>query len=462
MRSRGGAIRRLPPMDSLEAGARRICASLRAAGHTAYLAGGCVRDRLLGMTPQDYDIATSAPPEAVQALFPNHVAVGAHFGVILVRLPEGKYEIATFRQDGPYRDGRHPESVSFTDAAHDAQRRDFTINALFYDTVTESVIDYVGGQADLRAGIIRCVGVAERRFEEDHLRMLRAVRFAARFGYAIEEGTFHALLALAPQIHHTSAERIRDELVMMLCEGRARRAFELLDASGLLREILPEVSAMKGVAQPPEYHPEGDVFIHTLLLLEQLRAPTATLAMGALLHDVGKPSTQTFEDRIRFTHHDKVGARMAEAICRRLRFSNEQTERIVWLVAQHMRLSAIPDMREAKRRRFVREEGFEELLQLCEMDCLASHRDTSIVEWVRSYREALTPEAVRPKPLLSGHDLIALGYAPGPRFREMLTALEDAQLEGRIASREAAITLLRTDFPPPGVSSDSANVGGPV
>lgn len=419
--------------------ALRICATLQAAGYRALLAGGCVRDMLLGIPPKDYDVATNAPPEAVAPLFDHVVSVGAAFGVQLVVLPEGHFEVATFRKDGPYLDGRRPSEVSFCDEETDAQRRDFTINALFFDPESNEVVDYVGGQRDLRDGILRAVGDPARRFEEDRLRLLRAVRFAARLSLAIDPPTFEAIRAMAPSVLSTSAERIRDELLKMLTEGRARRAFELLDDTGLLAVILPEVAATKGVEQPPEFHPEGDVWTHTLMLLERLDNPTPTLAMAALLHDAGKPVTQTFEDRIRFHGHDAIGAEMARAICRRLRMSREEIDRVEWLVGQHMRWVHTPDMRASKRKRFMREDGFPELLELARLDCEASHRDTDLVESIQRDLENLPPEEIRPAPLLNGRDLMAMGYSAGPLLGKILSALEDEQLEGRIrTAREAA------------------------
>lgn len=429
-------------MDKGEATARRVCAVLRSSGYRALFAGGCVRDRLLGSEPKDYDVATDAPASIVCGLFPKTIAVGAAFGVVIVVEDGYPVEVATFRKDGPYLDGRRPSSVAFVDEVEDANRRDFTINALFYDPEREAVLDYVGGQADLAEGLVRCVGEPAARFQEDHLRLLRAVRFAARLGFRLDPATAEAMKALSPAILETSAERIRDELVKMFCGGQARRSLELLDETGLLRQVLPEVDAMKGVEQPENFHPEGDVFVHTLLLMEKLPQPCSpTLAFGALLHDVGKPSTQTFEDRIRFNEHEKVGAEMARVICRRLRFSNEDTDRIVWLVAQHMRLASIPDMKESKRKRFVREEAFEELLEVCRLDCLASHGMVQTIDWVREYRDTLPEDALRPEPLLTGRELIAMGYTPGPQFKTVLQALEDAQLEGSIATAEEAREL---------------------
>ncbi len=435
-------------MDPLRKGALAVCARLREAGHRALLAGGCVRDTLLGVAPKDYDIATSARPEDVIALFPRSVPVGVAFGVVRVLDDDRVYEVATFRHDGPYLDGRHPSNVTFSSEEEDAQRRDFTINALFYDPEHDRVVDYVNGQEDLRAGIVRTVGDPDRRFGEDYLRLVRAVRFAARLGYTIEDETAAAIRRNAHRILHTSAERLRDELVKMLCEGAPRRAFELMDALGLLEHLAPEVTAMHGVEQPPEYHPEGDVFIHTMMVIEGLVSPTPTLALGALLHDAGKPRTQTFEDRIRFNHHDKVGAAMADDLCKRLKFSNDTRERVVWLVEQHMRFATLPEMRESKRKRFVRTPGFDELMELHRLDCLASHGDLAIHKWVRDYVDNLAPETVAPPPLVTGQDLIAAGYTPGPTFKEILTTVEDEQLEGRLASKDEALDFIGAHWNP--------------
>jgi poly(A) polymerase len=309
------------------------------------------------------------------------------------------------------------------------------------------VVDYVDGQTDLKARIVRTVGDPETRLTEDHLRLMRAVRFAARLGFTIHDTTFAAIAKLAPAIQTVSAERVRDELIKMLTEGGARRAFELMDATGLLDQILPEVGRMKGVEQPPEFHPEGDVFVHTLMLLEQLKGVSPTLAFGALLHDVGKPVTATVSDRIRFNNHDKAGAEIAEAICSRLRMSNGDTARIVWLVDQHMRLAYAPEMRQSKLKRFVREDGFRELLELGRIDCLASHGDLSTIAWIEDYLAHHPKEECRPAPLLTGNDLIAMGYGPGPHFKVMLTAIEDAQLEGTITTIEEGQRLVRERWP---------------
>lgn len=435
-------------MTDKELSARDVCARLAAAGHRALFAGGCVRDRLLGMQPKDFDVATSARAGEVIDLFDKTIPVGAAFGVVIVRTAAGPVEVATFREDGPYDDGRRPSRVSFTDEREDALRRDFTVNALFLDPATDEIIDYVDGRTDLEKRILRAVGDPLRRFGEDHLRLMRCVRFAARLGFTIDDETWAALQKRASDITRTSAERIRDELVKILREGHPRRGMELLRDGNLLAHLLPEVAAMQGVAQPPAFHPEGDVWTHTMLMLEYLEHPSPTLAMGVLLHDVGKPPTQTFEDRIRFNRHDRVGKGMAEDLCRRLRFSRAQTERIGWLVGQHMRLAAARGMKESKRRRFVREEGFEELLALCRADCLASHRDLEVVDWVKDYAARLQPEEIRPKPLLRGGDLIAMGYAPGPAFGKVLRALEDAQLEGRITTVKDARAFVRAQLAP--------------
>jgi len=419
-----------------------VCAQLRSNGFRALLAGGCVRDMLLGLSPKDYDIATDATPDDVSATFDEVIPVGREFGVQIVVSGGTHFEVATFRVDGPYVDGRHPSHVAFSGEREDAQRRDFTVNALFYDPEHEQVLDYVNGQADLKAQVIRAVGDPSKRFEEDYLRMLRAVRFAARLEYSIDPDTRDAIIHRSHKITKTSPERIRDEVVKMLTEGPGGIAFRLLDETRLLREVLPEIDAMKGVEQPPEFHPEGDVFTHTMLCLDNLITPSPTLALGMLLHDVGKPQTITYEDRIRFNHHDKVGARIARKICKRLRCSNETTDRVDWLVGQHMRLAAAPDMRESKRKRFVREEGFGELLALCRADCQASHGDLSIVDHLEDYRANLAPEAIAPPPLITGHDLIEMGYAPGRIFKEILNAVEDAQLEGQIESTEEARALV--------------------
>jgi len=441
--------------------ALQIIARLRDKGHQAYLAGGCVRDLLLDRVPKDFDVATSATPDIVLDVFPRTFAVGAHFGVVLVRSgEEDNYvttEVATFRSDGAYSDGRHPDAVRYTlSVEEDVQRRDFTINGLLLDSregteLRAGVIDHVGGLADLEAGIVRAIGHPEARFEEDHLRMLRAVRFAARFGFEIEPATKQAMRALAHKISAVSRERVRDELTKMLTEGHARRAFELLDETNLLAEVLPEITRMKGVEQPPQYHPEGDVWVHTLGLLAQLEPGCPpTLAWGALLHDVGKPPTfQRGPDRIRFNGHVEVGVAMAAEILRRFRFSNDDTRQILDLVDNHMRFADAHHMKTSTLKRFFRLSRFEEHLALHRMDCLAGSGNLDHWEYVRERWQATPEETVRPQPLITGRELIAAGYQPGAAFKPMLRAVEDAQLEGVIATSAEAMALVAEKFGPP-------------
>lgn len=424
--------------------ARDVAAKLRQAGHEAFLVGGCVRDRLLGRPVHDLDLATDATPRTLRRLFPDALEVGAHFGVVLVRRNGEEVQVATYRSESSYRDGRHPDAVRFEkDVRADLRRRDFTINALLEDPFTGEVIDHVGGRADLEARLIRAIGEPRERFSEDHLRMLRAVRFAAELDFEIEARTMVAIRELAPAILRISAERIRDELTRILAGSNPKSGFELLDATGLLEPLLPEVARMKGVEQPPEYHPEGDVWIHTLLMLGELRHAPLDLAWGCLLHDVGKPAAQTFEDRIRFSGHEKVGAEMARRILGRLRYPKELVERVVWLVAQHMRFKDAEKMSEATFRRFVRQPGFDVLLELYRIDLAASRRPLAVYEAVRKRLEALPPDALHPAPLLRGRDLVRMGYAPGPEFSRALKALEEEQLAGRIETRVQAEEFVR-------------------
>jgi len=450
--------------------ALRIVKALRAEGYEAYLAGGCVRDLLLGREPADCDVATSATPDVVLDLFPRTFAVGAHFGVVLVA-PEAEdagfvTEVATFRSDLSYSDGRHPDAVRYTKTAkEDVRRRDFTINGLLLDPARLSevepgraaeraglrvaVLDYVGGLADLDAGLVRAIGRPEQRFEEDHLRMLRGVRFAARFGFELEVETKRAIRSLASRVQAVSRERVRDELTRMLTEGHARRALELLDETGLLNEVLPEVARMKGVEQPPQFHPEGDVWVHTLMLLKQLEPGCSmTLAWGALLHDVGKPPTfRRAPDRIRFDNHVEIGIAMGAEICRRLRFSNDETRQVLELIENHMRFMDAERMKASTLKRFFRLERFEEHLALHRMDCMASHGNLDTWTFARERFGSMPVEVVRPAPLITGRELIAAGYKPGAGFREMLRTAEDAQLEGTVATAEEALKLVREKFP---------------
>jgi poly(A) polymerase len=442
-----------------------VIRTLRERGFQAYLCGGCVRDLLLDREPADYDVTTDAPPDQVMRIFPETYAVGAQFGVVLVPIPKDPsresttrnvspkanvVEVATFRSDVGSSDGRHPDQVRYSnDPREDVARRDFTINGLLMDPISNEVLDFVGGREDLAARLVRTIGDPEQRFGEDKLRMLRAVRFAARFEYSIDPPTLAAIQKLAPRIVEVSHERVRDELTKVLTEGHARRAFLLLDGSGLLREVLPEISAMKGVEQPPQFHPEGDVFVHTLLLLHNLPHPCSpTLAWGALLHDVGKPpSFRVAPDRIRFDGHVEVGVKMAEEICRRLRFSNEDTEQILALVNHHMRFAHVTQMKESTLKKFLRMPAFEEHLDLHRMDCQSSHGDLTSYSFAKEKLTSIPPEKMRPAPLLTGDDLIRAGYAPGPRFKEILAAVEDGQLESRLQSKREAMEFVGREFP---------------
>jgi poly(A) polymerase len=425
---------------------------LRDAGHQALLVGGCVRDLLLGRQPIDYDVATDATPGKVLQLFPDSVAVGAQFGVMQVWQDDHKVEVATFRADRGYSDGRHPDGVIYTSSPReDVQRRDFTINGLLMRPETGEVLDFVGGQEDLHSGVIRAIGEPERRFREDRLRLMRAVRFAARFHFAIEPETAAAIWRHANKVRSVSAERLRDELTKILTEGAARRGFELLDEAGLLVEALPEVTAMKGVRQPPEYHPEGDVWTHTLMMIQGLEAGcSVTLAWGVLLHDVGKPPTfrsaKETGDRIRFNNHVDVGVRMAEEICRRYRFSNEETAQILALIANHMRFKDVERMRASTLKRFVRLPKFGEHMALHRLDCLSSHRRLDSYDFVGQLLKETPVEDIHPRKLLTGDDLQEMGYRPGPLFSEILRALEDAQLDGDIQTKEQAREFVLRKF----------------
>jgi poly(A) polymerase len=447
--------------------ARDIVSELRAAEHQAYFAGGCVRDMLLGVEPKDFDVATSATPDVVMKMFAKTYSVGAHFGVVLVCTTDGEAgeiatEVATFRHDGAYSDGRRPDAVRFsTDAREDVLRRDFTINGMLLDPIAfeesgeagAATLDYVNGRADLANQVLRAIGDPALRFAEDKLRILRGVRFAARLGLEIEPRTLAEMRAAAAEIGQVSAERIRDELTLMLTEGHARRAFELLDTTGLLAHVLPEAVRMKGVEQPPQFHPEGDVWVHTMLLLEKLQPGVSpTLAWAALLHDIGKPATfrppdpKKPGDRIRFDGHVEVGVRIAEEILGRLRFSNEETAQIVALVKNHMRFGDILQMKESTLKRFLRLPKFDEHLALHWMDVTSAHGDLRLYDFAKGQYEATPVETIRPTLLVTGRDLIAAGYRPGPEFTSMLEAAEDAQLEGRATTTEDGLAIVRARF----------------
>ncbi|MGO9246843.1 MAG: CCA tRNA nucleotidyltransferase [Verrucomicrobiia bacterium] len=426
--------------------ATKIVRRLREAGHVAYFVGGCVRDMVRGIEPHDFDIATSTTPEEVQALFAKTVPVGAAFGVVLVIEDEHQFEVATFRSDEAYIDGRRPTGVRYGSAEEDAQRRDFTVNGMFFDPISNQIIDFVGGRADIERKVVRTIGEPRQRFTEDKLRMLRAIRFAANLEFAIDPATFAAVREMASEISVVSAERIREELIKIFTRSHAGRGLELLDASGLLQEILPEIAAMKGVEQPPEFHPEGDVFQHTRLMLDMLPPnPDVVLAFAVLLHDVGKPPTfQRAPDRIRFNDHDRIGGDMAETILRRLRFPNEEIDKIALCVREHMRFQFVKEMRPAKLKRILARDTFPDELELHRIDCASSHRNMENYEFLKAKTAELPPEVVKPEPLLNGHDLLALGLTPGPMVGQILREVEELQLEERLKSRAEALEFAKS------------------
>ena len=433
----------------MQAFAAGIVSQLRERGHVAYFAGGCVRDLLRGQVPKDIDIATDARPETVQKLFPRTYAVGAHFGVIVVLQDGLQFEVATFRSDGAYVDGRRPESVTFATAEEDAARRDFTINGMFFDPVGEKVIDFVGGRADLEARLVRAIGEPAERFAEDRLRMLRAVRFATTLGFEIEARTWDALVKSAPAIAEISAERIREELVRIFMSPHRARGWDLLDASGLMRVVLPELEAMKGCEQPPQFHPEGDVFKHTRIMLELLPNETSLpLVLSVLFHDIGKPPTSSVDEngRIRFNGHDRVGAEMTEALMQRLRFSRAEIDATVEAVRQHMVFKDVPRMRIAKLKRFMARPTFADELELHRVDCASSHGMLDNYEFLQEKRAEFANEPIIPPPLVRGDDLKALGLKPGPQFGEILEAVETRQLEGALRTREEALEWVRREY----------------
>ena len=437
------------PNEKMQLTARAIVQRLRAPGHVAYYAGGCVRDLLRGETPKDIDIATDARPDEVQKIFPRTYAVGAHFGVIVVLENELQFEVATFRSDGAYLDGRRPAEVHFASAEEDAARRDFTINGMFFDPEENKVIDFVGGRADLEARVIRAIGDPAQRFAEDRLRMLRAVRFATTLGFAIDPATWEALKRHAAAITEISAERVREELVRIFLSRHRARGWDLLDASGLMGAVLPELEALKGCEQPPQFHPEGDVFTHTRIMLEQLPEKVSVpLVLSVLFHDIGKPPTFSVDEtgRIRFNGHDRVGAEMTEALMQRLRFSRAEIDATVEMVRQHMVFKDVPNMRTAKLKRFMARPTFTDELELHRVDCTSSHAMLDNYEFLLQKREDFANEPIIPPPLVRGDDLIALGLRPGPHFGEILEAVETRQLEGGFKDRDEALDWVKKEY----------------
>ena len=426
--------------------AREIVARLQKAGHVAYFAGGCVRDRLLGVEAKDYDVATDARPEQVQKLFPRVTDVtGKSFGVVRVLHDEESFEVATFREDGPYKDGRRPESVRFVTAEEDARRRDFTINGLFFDPIAGQLIDYVGGEADLRAKIVRAIGDPRERFAEDQLRLLRAIRFAARLVFTIEPATWAAICAGAASIKTISAERIRDELNKIFSADKPELGLDLLDQSGLLREVLPDIAALHGVEQPPNYHPEGDVYQHVRLMLSKIEKPDLDLALGVLLHDVGKKPTSKVDEngRIRFNEHESVGARMAEEIMTGLRYDNKTIQTVREMVQHHMQFKDVPHMRPSTLKRMMARPTFPLELELHRIDCSSSHGDLTHYEFLKHQLENMSPEEIDPPGLINGRDLLAMGLPPGRVIGNILEAVKVAQLDGTVQTRAEAMALAR-------------------
>lgn len=424
-----------------------IIKTLHQAGHEAYFAGGCVRDTLRGLEPKDYDIATSARPEQIQSLFSRTIPVGVHFGVILVIEQGQPFEVATFRSEGQYSDGRHPGQVSYTTVEEDAKRRDFTVNGLYHDLKTDRILDFVGGRADLKAKILRTIGDPSERFLEDHLRMLRAVRFSVQLGFEIESETLKAIKKHYQKIESVSQERIREELVKTLTSENPARGIELMDETGLLALILPEMITLKGVAQPMQYHPEGDVYVHTMLLMKGLSHAPIELAMGALLHDIAKPATYVeAADRIRFHGHDRIGAEMAKTICKRLTFPNDQTELICSLVREHLRFKDAFQMRQSTLRRFFSLPRFDLHMELHRLDCLASHGLLDAYHFCQKKLEEFSKLPPPPKRLITGEDLKTLGFSSGPQMGKVLRAVEDAILEGDIQTKDQALEFVKTHF----------------
>jgi len=436
-------------VSSMEETARAIATKLRQHGHIAYFAGGSVRDMVRGLPPKDIDIATDARPEQVQKIFPRTYAVGAHFGVIVVLENGLQFEIATFRSDDVYLDGRRPTEVHFSSPEADARRRDFTINGMFFDPAKNEVIDFVDGRTDLKAKLIRAIGDPAQRFSEDRLRMLRAIRFATVLEFEIEKETWNALAQNTASISEISAERIRDELVRIFLSPDRLRGWDLLDQSGLLRAVLPEIEPMKGCEQPPQFHPEGDVFQHTRLMLKLLSAKVSVpLVFSVILHDIAKPVTATIDadGRIRFNEHDRIGAEMTEKIMERLRFSRAEIDDTVEMVRQHMVFKDVARMRVARLKRFMARPTFEEEMELHRVDCAGSHAMLDNYEFLQRKKEEFANEPIIPPPLVTGNDLIAMGMKPGPKFGEILEAVETRQLEGALKTREEALDWVRREY----------------
>ena len=426
--------------------AEKIVKKIHANGHEACFAGGCVRDMAMGTQPDDYDIATSAHPDEIIGLFRKTVKVGARFGVVIVIMGGHQFEVATYRTESSYSDGRRPDAVEFATAREDVERRDFTINGLLYDILNDEVIDFVGGREDIKRKVIRTIGDPMERFREDRLRMLRAVRFAARLEFSIDPATLDAIKRMAPGILDVSMERISMEMTKMLTAEHADVALEILRDTGLLHHVMPGIEQMIGVQQPEEFHPEGDVFDHTKLMLRMLEKPSDVLAFAVLFHDIGKPATFTVTDRIRFHCHDQIGADMTDEILRSLKFSNEKRQKVVAIVRNHMRLMHAPKMRESTLKRLLRRDIFDEELELHRIDCLASHKKLDVYNFLIRKRDELPPEVIKPPALIDGHDLIDMGFVPGPMFKKILDAAEELQLENKLTTKEEALRWISENY----------------
>ena len=436
-------------MDSNKAAAVEIIGKLQEEGHIAYLAGGCVRDMLRGEIPKDYDIATSALPEQITSIFSKTREVGVHFGVVIVIKDNQAFDVATFRNDGSYNDGRHPEDVTFSTPEEDTARRDFTINGIFFDPISQKHIDFVNGRSDIEKKVVRAIGDPDLRFQEDHLRLLRAVRFAARFNYEIEEKTWKSIKLNASGISKISKERVRDELTKILLNENRVLGFDLLVDSGLMVHIIPEILQLRGCEQPPQFHPEGDVFVHTRLMLSLLKDnPSIELVLSVLLHDIGKPATYSFDEaagRIRFNGHDKLGAEMSNQILRDLKFSNSIIEDVVQMVANHMTFKDVQKMRQSKLKRFMSRSTFSDEKELHRVDCLGSWGGLDNYDFLNEKMIEFANEPIIPAPLLTGKDLIEFGWAPGPNLGETLNSVQDLQLEGTLNSKEEALEWIKAN-----------------
>lgn len=432
--------------------AKNIVELLHSKGEKAFIVGGSVRDTLLGIEPKEYDITTSATPDEVCSYFQNTVEVGASFGVIIVLIDGLKFEVATFRKEENYSDGRHPDKVQYSgEESEDVTRRDFTINGMLYDPISEQVIDYVDGLSDIEKKVVKTIGDPYNRFKEDKLRMMRAIRFSSRLDYEIDKATKNALKQLAKEIVQVSSERIRDELISIITQKNPGKGLSMLSDYGLLKHILPDVEIMKGVAQPPQFHPEGDVFVHTCLVLDKMFKNCsgqvgAELALASLLHDVGKPPTYTVADRIRFNGHDRIGASMSKKICRKLKLSNKQIERIASLIREHLKFKDVFQMRDSTFKRFVAMDFFDDHMALHLADCQASHGMMGAYEFTKNKLSEFSEEQIKPIPLIKGSDLIMLGFKPGPIFSEILNSVEEMQLEGNLTEKNQAIDFVKANF----------------